>query len=921
MESLKPLLDAVPSELIVVDTVGEENSDGSLAIAEEYADKIIHFTWCDDFAAARNAGLELAKGKWFLFLDDDEWFENIHEITEFFTMGEYLNYNSATYQIRNYKDFEGKDYGVADLSRMVRLGENTQFVGKVHEAFSEFLAPCKRFSAYVHHYGYVYVNEEKKKAHQQRNLKLLQEELQKNAKDMRYRTQMALELATFDNESALSFCEETFRLCADKKQTPEFQWQLSLVFRLYEALGAGGTYVEEVYRKFEQQFGYSKVAEHAICYQMTRIFLLQNEPVKAYLYAEKFFELLVYLEEHAEEAHKQSTADFARYRARNTYLEMLHFGAFCAWQAKQYKTAWKRFGQMPWEESGYQNEEDLWKVFAMAEETSDSETLYSIIQRCLSNDEMKLILGKMMQNPVVKQRVSQTFEEKKMGKKTEEIIVSVSLLVSNRKDTIRKCMESLKPLLDAVPSELIVVDTVGEENSDGSLVIVREYTDKIIHFPWCNDFSAARNAGLKAAKGKWFLTIDDDEWFEDITPIVKFFEEGDYKDYDRAWYYVRNYHNMAGTSYVDTLADRMCVITKETRYEGRVHEGIVPLPTKVMQIFCYAHHYGYVYTTQEALQKHSERNCTLLEIEIKETPDDARLIAQLVQEYAMVGRCQEAHELCQNWLKQHKEQAKSEQWNPFLQAILVMWLRVNIELGDMDGAWALINQIKKEYTLNETVQLAFLVEGIQIDAKRECHAEILPKVKEYFELRNYILEKGSEFVIQQVLDLKKYLDNQYVQYIIKQGIMSAVEVEQYDMAQKLLNLIPWDDEKNKPFEMMVYLVEVYGKNGVPEIFYPYAERMMKNPQMKKTFIIALEGLVRDYPERRMAVDSWLRQLSGEEKKAQASAEIMKLAVQLKQNIRSLIVAGNLATAKDLLAGLKEVVPEDEEILELEVLLR
>ena len=52
------------------------------------------------------------------------------------------------------------------------------------------------------------------------------------------------------------------------------------------------------------------------------------------------------------------------------------------------------------------------------------------------------------------------------------------MLVSNHINTIRNCMESIKPLLDAIPSELVVLDTKGEE-TDGSIDIVREYTDKI----------------------------------------------------------------------------------------------------------------------------------------------------------------------------------------------------------------------------------------------------------------------------------------------------------------------------------------------------------------------------------------------------------------------------------------------------------
>ena len=99
-------------------------------------------------------------------------------------------------------------------------------------------------------------------------------------------------------------------------------------------------------------------------------------------------------------------------------------------------------------------------------------------------------------------------------------------------------MESIKPILEAVPSELIAVDT---GCTDGSVKIVEEYADKIIKFKWCDDFSKARNTGLKAASGEWFMFIDDDEWFEDATEIIEFFNSGEYKSYGRASYLVRNY--------------------------------------------------------------------------------------------------------------------------------------------------------------------------------------------------------------------------------------------------------------------------------------------------------------------------------------------------------------------------------------------
>lgn len=388
MESIRPLLEKIPSELIAVDTVGEDNSDGSLQVVKEYATKTVRFEWCDDFAAARNAGLSVAEGEWFLYLDDDEWFDSVDEIIQFFKSGQYRKYFSATYQIRNYTEKTGTKYNVAVLGRMVRRTETLCFVGRIHETFSEMSLPCKEFSSFVHHYGYAYSSEEEKQQHRERNEALLKKELANDPGNLRYRTQMALELATYNNEKALEFCEETFQLCAEDKEKNNFQWQLALVFRLYEALGVSGEQSDAKYVELKKKFGYNEITENAIAYQMVRIHIINNAPEKAYVYAEKFFHTRQFLKEHPEIKQRQMTADFQRYQEESVYLEMLHFGAYSAWQAKGYKAAWQWYSQMPWEQGTFQNTEAFFLMIRLFRENPAVTEILDIFKRIVKNEEL-----------------------------------------------------------------------------------------------------------------------------------------------------------------------------------------------------------------------------------------------------------------------------------------------------------------------------------------------------------------------------------------------------------------------------------------------------------------------------------------------------------------------------------------------------
>lgn len=234
-------------------------------------------------------------------------------------------------------------------------------------------------------------------------------------------------------------------------------------------------------------------------------------------------------------------------------------------------------------------------------------------------------------------------EDELTGRLEEEnILLSISLLCSGRSETTIKCLESLEQIRKKIPCELIIVDTGCDAVLRSKLT---NYADIITSFTWCNDFAKARNAGLAFARGKWFLYLDDDEWFSDCKEIIQFFESGAYKRYGGASYIQRNYLDMQGAQYTDSWVPRMIKLDKDTRFVSRIHEYLTPIKGDTLVLHSIVEHYGYVYETEEALMAHYERNSSLLKQMIEEEPEELRWYMLLAQEYRTVCKWQELYDL------------------------------------------------------------------------------------------------------------------------------------------------------------------------------------------------------------------------------------------------------------------------------------
>lgn len=369
--------------------------------------------------------------------------------------------------------------------------------------------------------------------------------------------------------------------------------------------------------------------------------------------------------------------------------------------------------------------------------------------------------------------------------------LTIGVLVSNNIGTIQKCMDSLQPILYNVNSELIIVDTVGMEQSDGSLAIAKKYANKILHFEWCNDFSAARNVCIDHAEGEWFLYVDDDEWFEDVQEIIEFFQSGESDNYGQGVYYIRNYSSDG--NYTIALVSRFFRRTATTRFVGKVHEEMkdVYLPKKMFSICAY--HSGYAFKNEEERVKKQNRNISILEKEIVEQGLNSGRAAQMVQELLSNSiTVDKGYEYCMQYIAELEP--TGQLLNPSGQWLLVASARYFAMTGKLEQLFQQVEWIRSKYVLFQTAELALAV-TIIFPAVKKNQFELVAKYAElYFKSWDWMKAHEEEALIQFQLDFPAFCTEEYYQKIVYIAAVTANHMRNYRLANAYWKRLSWNKE-------------------------------------------------------------------------------------------------------------------------------
>lgn len=381
---------------------------------------------------------------------------------------------------------------------------------------------------------------------------------------------------------------------------------------------------------------------------------------------------------------------------------------------------------------------------------------------------------------------------------SRQILLTISILISNRPDTVRKCLDSVKPLLENVPSELILVDTGCGEQVRRT---IEEYTDKIIDFEWCRDFSKARNAGLEKAKGKWFLYLDDDEWFEDVTEIIRFFNSGEYAAYGVGLYYQRNYLLLDGSEYTELLVGRMIRLEPDIRFIYRIHECFNRAPGYAKKLRVYVHHYGYIYQNSEEAEEHAQRNISLLLEERKEQPRNMRHALQLAQEYNAVKQREKSLDISLECI-QKAEQGPVEEVH-CLSSLYVNEINCYIELERYEEA---VSRGELHLKNKRTDPLSrALIAGRMTTAymARENFGKCLEHTEYYWNVYQDYLKHDEKYMAYESPVTDTCFHERRRTQILGNGVRAAVRLGKAAQAWKWFRDIGWEGNKNYVEEELI----------------------------------------------------------------------------------------------------------------------
>ena len=286
--------------------------------------------------------------------------------------------------------------------------------------------------------------------------------------------------------------------------------------------------------------------------------------------------------------------------------------------------------------------------------------------------------------------------------------LSLCMIVRDSAATIKPCLESISPWVD----ELIIVDT---GSLDETPQIAQSFGAQVHYFPWCDDFSAARNESLRHARGEWLFWMDSDDTIP--APCGQQLRQTAYAQHDpRTLGYVAqvrcpSYEDDDGFTVVDHV--KLFRNHPQLRFEFRIHEQLLPsirrLGGEVEWTDVFVEHSGSDISLQ-GRQKKYERDLRILKLELADRPEHPFALFNFGMTYADMGEYQLSTEFLMRCL------AASQPDESHLRKAYALLISSLMELKDSEKAWEMCVNARSLFP--EDLELLFR-QGILAHARGE----------------------------------------------------------------------------------------------------------------------------------------------------------------------------------------------------------
>lgn len=401
--------------------------------------------------------------------------------------------------------------------------------------------------------------------------------------------------------------------------------------------------------------------------------------------------------------------------------------------------------------------------------------------------------------------------------------LSIGMMVKNESKYLRKCLESLKPIRDAIESELIIVDT---GSTDNTVEIAKEFTDKVYFHKWNSDFSEMRNITLKYCTGEWFFYIDGDEIVSNPNGILQFFNSNEIKKYNTAGITIKSFTSSDNNEeFTAFTAVRIFKKDKDFHFEGAIHNQ--PIWKKpLIKLNFELEHYGYINNDKELMAKKFLRTSNILKNELEKNPENIYYIYQLAVSFAMHGDLEEALETIE----------KAYNLVKLKRLDLNKYMYVSIFLAKMYLTNSKFREVET-ICLEATKEEGFYIDLYYYLAKAQF---AIYKNEEAIETYNTYLKKLEDFNNFKVADDLSIIDYTLGRHDYACFDMATLyeRIEKYEEALKFINKIKSDKVLNNAFK---FSIPLYTKlNKFEELRNFYYDITINHSLIKNYFINSLE---------------------------------------------------------------------------------